>query len=154
MGAEPFRDSAFNGYLTVQDYIDLLQYSQTRSIEVIPSLDMLVHSRAAMKVTEYLFLGLLQEGKIDEAREFLLSDFDDSAHYYSVQFYQDNTTNTCMGSSCRFVEKVFDELVVMREQAGAPLDRYHMCADETAGAWTEPVICEKCIGKQLGLNDA
>lgn len=141
LGSGPFAESRVNGFYTKQDYIDILKYADARQIQVIPSMDMPGHSRAAIKSMEVRYRKLLAKGYTEEAKTYLLSDGDDKTIYSSVQYYDDNTLNVCMESTYRFVDKVIDEIAKLHQAAGQPLTRYHIGADETAGAWKQSPQC-------------
>ena len=137
-----------NGYLSVQDYIDVVKAAKEHHIEVIPSLDMPGHSRAAIQAMEARYDRYMQQELPDKANEFMLIDLEDTTKYSSIQHYNDNTINPCIESSYRFVDKVLQEIKQMHEQAGAPLQRYHIGADETAGAWVESPQCQALMAKE------
>ncbi|MGL5359058.1 MAG: family 20 glycosylhydrolase, partial [Shewanella sp.] len=141
LGSGPFANASVNGFYTKQDYIDILHYAAARQIQVIPSMDMPGHSRAAIKAMDARYRRLLAEGKVDEASTYLLSDLGDKTRYSSVQYYDDNTLNVCMESTYRFVDKVISEIAALHQSAGVPLTRYHIGADETAGAWKASPEC-------------
>lgn len=178
LGSGPFADTSVNGFYSKQDYINIVKYAEARQIQVIPSMDMPGHSRAAIKSMELRFRKLqaqevegttntqvqvvasvdkpssnavksldagarqLQvEGKNTAAEQYLLSDPKDTTVYSSVQYYNDNTLNVCMESTYHFVEKVIDEIAKLHQAAGQPLTRYHIGADETAGAWKQSPQC-------------
>lgn len=147
LGSGPFADTSGSGHLTVEDYRDLLRYAQARHIEIIPSLDMPGHARAAVKAMEARARRLKAEGRpAEEAERYLLSDPADTTRYRSIQHYSDNTINVCRESSYRFVGHVLDELERMHREAGVPLRRYHIGADETAGAWKDSPLCRALVG--------
>ncbi|MGL5396342.1 MAG: family 20 glycosylhydrolase, partial [Shewanella sp.] len=141
LGSGPFAESSVNGFYSKQDYIDILKYADARQIQVIPSMDMPGHSRAAIKSMEARYRKLLAQGKPTEAKTYLLSDAADTTVYSSVQYYNDNTLNVCMESTYQFVDKVIDEIAKLHQAAGQPLTRYHIGADETAGAWKQSPEC-------------
>lgn len=180
LGSGPFAESSVNGFYSKQDYIDILKYADARQIQVIPSMDMPGHSRAAIKSMEARYRRLLAEnvelqntgkvqvvpvqeaanqvntavkaldagarqlqaeGKTTAAEQYLLSDANDKTVYSSVQYYNDNTLNVCMESTYQFVNKVIDEIAKLHQAAGQPLTRYHIGADETAGAWKQSPAC-------------
>jgi hexosaminidase len=145
LGAGVDTNSSVNGYYSVNDYTDILKAASARHIQVIPSLDMPGHSRAAMKAMTaryYKYQGLEDESK---AKQFLLDDFDDQTQYSSVQFYHDNTINVCLESSYDFVVEVMMQVKKIHQNAGQPLTRYHIGADETAGAWLESPACKDFV---------
>lgn len=141
LGSGPTGEGAVNGFYTVSDYAEILAAAKARHIEVIPKFDMPGHSRAAVKSMEARYRRLVAEGRDKEAAEYLLTDFDDKTVYKSIQDYTDNTINICLESSFTFVEKVIDEVIAHHEGAGTPLLRYHIGADETAGAWKDSPAC-------------
>ncbi len=142
LGSGPTGTSDVDGYYSVADYTDILQAATARHIQVIPSLDMPGHARAAVKSMEARYRRLMAEDKPDEAKQYLLSDPDDASVYQSIQYYSDNTINPCMESSFIFLEKMIDEVQQIHRAAGHPLNVYHIGADETAGAWTKSPVCE------------
>ncbi|MGL6121427.1 MAG: family 20 glycosylhydrolase, partial [Shewanella sp.] len=146
LGSGPFAEASVNGFYTKQDYIDIVSYADVRQIQVIPSMDMPGHSRAAIKSMEARYRKLLAEGKAAEAKTYLLSDANDKTVYSSVQYYDDNTLNVCMESTYQFVDKVIDEIAKLHQAAGQPLTRYHIGADETAGAWKQSPQCLAFVG--------
>lgn len=154
LGSGPFRETPVNGYLTTQEYIEILQFAAARFIEVIPSLDMPGHSRAAVKSMEVRYKRLVSEELTPQAEQYLLTEFADNSQYRSIQHYNDNTLNPCMESTYRFVDKVLSELIVMHQQAGVPLKRYHIGADETAGAWQDSPACKALIARDSKLTNA
>lgn len=141
LGSGPFPDTSGSGYFTQDDYREILQAARARHIEIIPSLDMPGHSRAAVKAMEARYRRLTQAGRVKDAEEFLLSDPGDKTEYLSIQYYKDNTINVCRESAYHFIGYVLDDLIRLHEEAGAPLKRYHIGADETAGAWKDSPIC-------------
>ncbi|MCL1051252.1 carbohydate-binding domain-containing protein [Shewanella abyssi] len=145
LGSGPFSDVKVNGYYSKADYIELLQYAAARQIQVIPSMDMPGHSRAAIKSMEARYRKLVKAGLTAEAQQYLLSDSDDKTVYSSVQYYDDNTLNVCMESTFDFINKVIDEIANLHKTAGVPLSLYHIGADETAGAWLESPMCTAFI---------
>lgn len=155
LGVGPHRDSAANGYYSIADYKEIVAYANARHIQVIPSMDMPGHSRAAIKSMAARFNNLMAEGKTQQAKQYLLHDVEDSTSYSSIQFYNDNTINACMDSSYDFIAKVIDELALLHVQAGQVLSKYHIGADETAGAWIESPACKSLLaGNVMGIEKA
>ena len=134
-----------DGFYSVEDYQEILRLATKHYIQVIPSLDMPGHSRAAIKAMEARYHYYMKQENELEAKRYLLSDFDDKTQYSSIQNYNDNTLNICMESTYAFVDRVLDDLKLMHEQAGHPLALYHIGADETAGAWLESPVCQALI---------
>ena len=150
LGAGPDGTSDANGYLTKADYEAIVRAAAARQIEVIPSIDMPGHSRAAIKAMEARYARLAAEGRTDDAERFRLVDPADTTEYRSIQNYDDNTLNVCLPATYRFVETVVDALAVMHRAAGAPLKTFHLGADETAGAWVESPACAAMIAQNGG----
>jgi hexosaminidase len=144
-----------DGFYSVSDYQEILRLATKHHIQVIPSLDMPGHSRAAIKAMEARYHFYMKQENEAEATRYLLTDFDDKTQYSSIQNYNDNTLNICMESTYAFVDRVLDDLKKMHEQAGHPLALYHIGADETAGAWVDSPICKALIADSSNeFNDA
>jgi len=137
-----------DGFYSVSDYQEILRMATKHHIQVIPSLDMPGHSRAAIKAMEARYHYYMKQENELEAKRYLLTDFDDKTQYSSIQNYNDNTLNICMESTYAFVDRVLDDLKLMHQQAGHPLALYHIGADETAGAWLESPVCKALIADQ------
>lgn len=154
LGSGPHKDSAVNGFYSIKDYVEILNAASARHIQIIPSLDMPGHSRAATKSMEarYRKYSRLEDSTL--AQQYLLSEPEDTTVYSSIQFYSDNTLNVCIDSTYRFVEKVIDELQSLHAQANHPLTRYHIGADETAGAWVNSPACQTLISQSDALNSS
>jgi len=158
LGSGPFsapsKNNSANGYYSIKEYQDILRTASARHIQVIPSFDMPGHSRAAIKAMEARYRKWMAQGNKEKAEQYLLSDPKDLSVYASVQHYSDNTINPCMDSSYAFVEKIIDEMSNIHRQAGQPLTRYHIGADETAGAWTASPICKTFIENNKQIEDS
>ncbi len=142
LGAGPEGTGGVNGYLTQADYIDIVKAATARQIEVIPSLDMPGHSRAAIRSMEARYDRLMAEGRKEEAELYRLVEPADTTQYRSIQNYNDNTLNVCIDQTYRFLDTAVSELAAMHEAAGAPLRTFHIGADETAGAWSQSPACK------------
>ncbi|MEH3048092.1 family 20 glycosylhydrolase [Sphingomonas adhaesiva] len=141
LGADPARDAGTNGYLTTADYLAILAAAKARQITVIPSFDMPGHSRAAIKAMEARYRRLAATGRTAEAERYRLVEPADATRYRSIQTYDDNTLNVCIPQTFRFVETVVARMAALHARAGVPLRRFHIGADETAGAWTGSPAC-------------
>jgi hexosaminidase len=142
LGAGPDPSTPVNGYFSRADYIEIVRAAQARHIQVIPSFDMPGHSRAAIKAMEARATRLRAEGRPEaEAGRYLLSEAENKSAYSSIQHYDDNTINVCLDSAYAFLGKVVDEMARLHAEAGQPLTRYHIGADETPGAWTASPAC-------------
>ncbi|MFC3032913.1 family 20 glycosylhydrolase [Pseudoalteromonas fenneropenaei] len=138
-------DNARDGYYSLADYHEILLAAKANHIDVIPSLDMPGHSRAAVKAMESRYNNFMAQNDSAAAKQYLLSDLADKTQYSSIQHYKDNTLNVCMESTYAFVDKVITEIVAMHKAAGTPLNIYHIGADETAGAWVNSPLCQSFL---------
>lgn len=154
LGSGPFRDTQVNGYLSTEDYIDIVRYANARHIEVIPALDMPGHSRAAVKAMLARYHSFKKREDSGKAEQYLLTDLADSSQYSSIQYYNDNTLNPCISSTYVFIDKVIEEVIKLHEQAAVPLKRYHIGADETAGAWKGSPACQQLIEQNDELDNS
>nr|WP_274050169.1 family 20 glycosylhydrolase [Thalassomonas haliotis] len=153
LGAGPDPTSGVNGYYSVADYQEILKAASERFIQVIPSLDMPGHSRAAIKAMTARYNKYRALEEYDKASQFQLHEVEDTSEYSSVQFYHDNTINVCLESSYAFVKEVMTQVQAMHKKAGQPIRRYHIGADETAGAWTGSPACKAFIkSNNLGIT--
>ncbi|MCH2176932.1 MAG: carbohydate-binding domain-containing protein, partial [Lentisphaeria bacterium] len=154
LGGGPLGNSDNDGYYSIEDYIEIIRAANARHIQVIPSFDMPGHSRAVVKAMEARYRHYFAQGDVDKANEYLLSDFDDTTEYRSIQNYNDNTINVCMESTYHFLDKLIDELIDVHKTAGQPLTQYHLGADETAGAWKESPVCKAFLANnQYGVRE-
>jgi hexosaminidase len=150
-GSGPFPDPNFlygSGYYTREDYMEIIQYAHERHIEVIPEFDVPGHARAAKRAMDARYTRLMDEGRDEEALEFLLLDPEDQSEYRSIQNYHDNVINVCIESAYRFYEVVIDDVIAMHEEAGVPLNTIHMGGDEVpSGVWEQSPACERLIAE-------
>ncbi|WP_108946820.1 family 20 glycosylhydrolase [Shewanella halifaxensis] len=148
LGSEISGSSQTDGHYSVADYLEILRYAKARHIQVIPSLDMPGHSRAAIHAMEARYNRYLANGDIKGAEQYRLVEPEDKTQYSSIQHYSDNTLNVCLDSTYRFIEKVITEVQNLHQQVGTPLTTYHIGADETAGAWLASPACDGLRAKQ------
>ena len=152
LGAGHDKSAPVNGFYSREDYIEILRYAQAHHIEVIPSLDMPGHSRAAIISMEARYQRLLAQGVREEAQRYRLKDPLDNTQYSSIQHYSDNTLNVCIPETYAFIDKVLGEVQKMHDQAGVRLKTYHIGADETAGAWVDSPACKSLLKGKASLN--
>jgi len=154
LGAGVDTQSSVNGYYSVSDYQEILKAATARHIQVIPSLDMPGHSRSSIKAMTARYNKYKALENDEKATEFLLHDLEDTTQYSSVQFYNDNTINVCMESAYAFVTEVMTQVKKIHSDAGQPLTRYHIGADETAGAWVDSPVCKEFVkNNNYGVTD-
>ena len=151
-GCNPEAPTSANGYLTRDDYIEIVRYAQERYITVIPEIDMPGHSRAAIRAMEARYNNL-KDVDPEAAEQYRLADPDDKSKYSSAQYYTDNVICIARPSCYAFIRKVIDELSLMHVEAGQPLKVFHAGGDEVAkGAWEESPICRSFMEEQ-GMED-
>lgn len=143
LGAGNDKNSHINGFYSAADYIEILRYANAHHIEVLPSLDMPGHSRAAIIAMEARYKKLMAQGKQADAEQYRLIEPADQTRYRSIQHYNDNTLNVCIKNTYTFIDKVLSEVKALHDRAGVPLHTYHIGADETAGAWLQSPACKK-----------
>lgn len=131
LGSGPDSNNNGSGFFTRADYIEIVKYANTRSIEVIPEIDVPAHARAAVISMEARYDNLMKAGKAKEANEYRLLDPADTSNTTGVQFYnRTGYLNPCLESSSRFVDKVIGEIQKMHQEAGQPLTTWHFGSDE------------------------
>lgn len=141
-GYDPFSTTTGNGYYTRAEFIDFLQYAAERHIQVIPEIESPGHARAAI-VSMKARYNKYMDTDPEKAKEYLLSDLQDTSRYISAQAYTDNVMNVALPSTYRFMEKVIQEIVAMYKEANVPLTTIHLGGDEVArGAWMGSPLCQ------------
>lgn len=124
------------GYYSKADFIEILKYAHDRHIRVIPEIETPGHARAAIKAMDARYERLMQAGKEDEAKQYLLRDLNDKSVYQSVQNWNDNVMDVALPSTYNFLETVVDEMLKMYNEADAPIETIHFGGDEVpAGVW-------------------
>lgn len=141
-GYDPFSATTGNGYYTRAEFIDFLQYAAERHIQVIPEIESPGHARAAIVSMKARYNKYIDTDP-EKAKEYLLSDLQDTSRYISAQAYTDNVMNVALPSTYRFMEKVIQEIVAMYKEANVPLTTIHLGGDEVArGAWMGSPLCQ------------
>ena len=143
-----------NGFLSQQDFIDLLQYARVRNVIVIPQISFPSHARAAVVSMEARRQRFLAAGDKAAAEEFALTDPEDKSVYRSAQLYNDNAINICRESAYAFFEKVIDEVVGMYADANVKLTQFSIGADELPyGVWQASPLCADKISDKRTISD-
>jgi hexosaminidase len=152
-GYDPYAATSGNGYYTREEFIDLLRYAAERHVQVIPEIESPGHARAAIVAMNVRYKKYIDTDP-EKAKEYLLSDLQDTSRYISAQAYTDNVMNVALPSTYRFMEKVIQEIVAMYKEAGAPLTTIHLGGDEVAkGAWMGSPLCRVLMEEQ-GMEKA
>lgn len=138
--------SSANGYFSCAEFVGILRYAWARRIRVIPEFDTPGHSRAAIKAMEKRFA-------VTGDATYLLSEAADTSRYVSVQDYTDNAINVALPSTYAFLDKVFEGVVALYQEAGVPLEGIHVGGDEVPeGAWVGSPAC-RALMAQAGRTD-
>jgi len=148
-GSGPLADAPGNwgtGFYTRDDYKEILKYAHQRHVNVIPTINLPGHSRAAIRAMEARYKKFIKEGNEEKANEFRLIDPDDQSVYNSAQGYNDNVVCVARESVYKFYETVIDDIIEMHTEAGVPLEFFHTGGDEVPnGVWTESPLCKKLM---------
>ena len=107
-------ETTANGYITREEYVELLRYARERHVRVIPEIDMPGHMRAAKKA-----MGNLLTDSLFDTRKYL-----------SAQNYTDNVINVSLPYAVEFIDHVITEIVKMYEEAGCELSHFNIGGDE------------------------
>ncbi|KPP95227.1 MAG: N-acetyl-beta-hexosaminidase HexB [Bacteroidetes bacterium HLUCCA01] len=152
-GPDPEHSPYGSGHLSRTDLIEILRYARARHITVIPEIVAPGHMRAAIMAMHARYDRYMAEGNSEKALEFLLEHPDDASEYISVQRYRNNTMDVCMESSYRFYTHVLDEIIRMYQEAGAPLQTFHVGGDEVPyGVWMGSPACQSLMGQNPDIN--
>ena len=129
---------------SAEEYKQILRYAWERRIAVIPEFDTPGHSRASIKAMQ------AYEWRTGDT-SFRLQDPADTSHYWSAQDFTDNVLSVDLPSVYKFYGVVFDEVIRLHQEAGAPLPAIHIGGDEVPeGAWSSR---ERCEMMEIFIND-
>ena len=110
---------------------------------MIPEFDLPGHSHATIKSMTSRYNKFMKRGMEKEAKEFLISDFQDKSRYYSAQGFTDGAANPCLNATYSFMEHVLTQLSKLHGDI-QPLTVFHFGGDEIPlQAWTKSPPCEK-----------
>ena len=119
----------YAGYLSTEDFIDLLQFAAQCHVEIIVELNLPGHANAIVQ-------------SLKHSGRFLLLDPEDQSVHQAVQGYSQNVVNVCLDSTYAFIEVVLKDIKKLYAQAKVPLRRIHFGGDEVpAGAWLGSKVC-------------
>jgi len=131
LGSSDNTNNFGSGFLSKQDFIDILIAADARHIEIIPEFDMPAHARAAVVSMEARYQRLAADGHMQEAEQYRLIDPQDQSNVTTVQYYDRRSfINPCLDSSIAFTQKVMHEVSNLYADAAVPLRTWHFGGDE------------------------
>ncbi|XP_063400404.1 putative beta-hexosaminidase [Mytilus trossulus] len=139
LGSKP--DGTDGGYLTVQNYQDLIKYAAVRNIEIIPQIHMGVKARAAIK-------SMRVHTMTTKDKSMVLQDPTDIPRYMTSTLYSDSAVNPCLPneSTEKFFEFILTKLKKYHESAGVPLKYIHVGGDDSPPpAWLNSTHCQRLL---------
>ena len=146
-------NSPGSGYLSRDDFIEIIKEATKRNIEVIPQISFPSHARAAIIAMEARYYKFLEKGDLVSANQYRLHDPDDKSEYTSAQLFKDNVICICRPSAFKFFEKVFIEIKAMYDSASVPMRIFNIGADEVPhGSWRKSPLCNTLISQSPGLS--
>ena len=138
---------ANNRHYSREDYINLVKYAAERKIRVLPEVDFPGHSRAVVEALR------AYERRTGDS-SYAPTHPEDKSVFASVQGVGDNTFDIGMESTYKFMALVFDRLIEMHNEAGAPLTEIHIGGDEVPeGAWFGSPACQALLDKAPAKAD-
>ncbi len=135
-----------NGFLSRQDFKDIIRYADSLGIAVIPEIESPGHGRAAI-----MAMNKRAENLADSS--WIICDPRDSSVYTSAQSFHDNIMNPAMEGTYKLMDIVISDIMAMYEEAGVQLPAIHIGGDEVPrNAWSgSPAVHE--LMKREGLAD-
>ena len=138
---------ANNRHYSREDYINLVKYAAEHKIRVLPEIDFPGHSRAVVEALR------AYERRTGDS-SYAPTHPEDKSVFASVQGVGDNTFDIGMESTYKFMALVFDRLIEMHNEAGAPLTEIHIGGDEVPeGAWFGSPACQELLDKAPAKAD-
>ena len=142
----PDSPTVSNGYYSVEDFIEILKYADSKGVAVIPEFDTPGHSRAAIRAMEWRY-------KTTGDSSLRLIEDGDTSIYRSAQDFSDNIMNPAIDGPYKFWGIVFDEMVDIYNRAGVPLLAVNIGGDEVPQhAWDGSSSVQHLM-KEKGMKD-
>lgn len=139
------KEGTANGFISRAEFIDFLRYCNELGIKVIPEIESPGHARAAIKAMEARYRRTGDD-------TYRLREDGDTSVYTSAQAFHDNLMNPALPGPYRFLEKVFNEIALMYDEAGVTLPAIHIGGDEVPeGAWDGSPAAQKMCA-ELGIS--
>lgn len=115
--------SPANGYITADEYVELLRWARERGIDIIPEFDSPGHSRAAIRAMEHRY-------HVTGDQSLRLIHDGDTSRYSTAQYFHDNLMNPALEGPYKFWGMVMDGIKELHDRAGVPLRAIHIGGDE------------------------
>lgn len=143
--------SVGTGFISRAEFISLLRYAAQRHVTILPEIESPGHCRAACKSMLARY-NKYKKSNPEKAREYLLTDLNDTLRRTTPAAYDDEDLNPALPSTYRFMEKVIGEISQMYAEAGLKLNAIHLGGDEVASnAWTgSPAARQLVESEKLG----
>lgn len=118
-----------SGNYSVDDFVELLKYADSKGVTILPELDTPGHSRAAIMAMNY------RRRHAGDA-SMTLAEQGDTSRYVTAQDYTDNIINPAIEGTYRFLGAVMDGIKDIYAKADIKLPAIHIGGDEVADyAW-------------------
>lgn len=136
------KDTPANGFYTVDEFIEILQYAKSKGILVMPEFDTPGHSRAAIRSMEW-------RAKHNGDNSYRLVEDGDTSVYSTAQFFHDNIMTPAIEGPYKFMGTVFDDIIAIYKKAGVELPGINIGGDEVADhAWDGAPSVQKLRAKE------
>ena len=124
-----------NGYITREQFVNLLKYAHERGVKVIPEIETPGHSRAMIVAMRHRYAKYIDSDPV-EANRYRNYDLTDTTRFYSAQGFTDNVLNVAEPGTYELLKKIVRELQKMYSDAGVKFDVLHLGGDEVPeGCW-------------------
>lgn len=141
----PDSPTTANGFYTVDDFVEILKYANSKGIKVIPEFDTPGHSRAAIRAMEW-------RAKTTGDTSLRLIHDGDTSRYSTAQDFHDNTMNPALEGPYKFWSIVMDDIAAIYNKAGVPFETINIGGDEVAkGVWDGSDKAQALM-KEKGMN--
>ena len=142
----PDSPTVANGHYSVEDFIEILKYADSKGIAVIPEFDTPGHSRAAIRAMEWRY-------KTTGDSSLRLIEDGDTSVYRGAQDFTDNIMNPAIDGPYKFWGIVFDAMIDIYNRAGVPLLAVNIGGDEVPKhAWDGSPSVQRLM-KEKGMED-
>ena len=140
--------SVGTGFISRAEFISLLRYAAERHVTILPEIESPGHCRAACKSMLARY-NKYKKSNPEKAREYLLTDLNDTLRRTTPAAYDDEDLNPALPSTYRFMEKVIGEISKMYAEAGLKLNAIHLGGDEVArNAWTGSPAARQLVASE------